>query len=68
MLGLPRSDGRSLAQGAHPCRQGQGQRCGRQSESEEAKFELTMPDEGVPCALAKHLESGEAFALRYLGK
>ena len=39
-----------------------------ESESEEANFELKMPEEGVPCALAKHLESGEAFALRYLGK
>ena len=53
---------------APACVLGGAARAQVESESEEAKFELTMPEEGVPCALAKHLESGEAFALRYLGK
>ena len=52
---------------APACVLGGAARAQVQSESEEAKFELTMPEEGVPCALA-NLESGEAFALRYLGK
>jgi len=53
---------------APACVLGGAARAQVESESEEAKFELTMPEEGVPCALAKHLELGEAFALRYLGK